>query len=250
MTPEQYVQEAIRTESLVEVKLSEIDTRILHAAMGCVTEAGEMLDALKRRVFYGKPLDPVNLAEEAGDLLWYVAVLSDALNVPIIDIMHTNIAKLRRRYPEKFSPDAALNRDLEAERAVLESHGSIEGELRGKGWTPLTATERDPVCRGDVGDGDAVYDDRPRPGASPEADERSEVFGNDKREVTYLESNGWKKATAAGDGRRETWAINWEFRQSKWPKAVLQKHGNADAQVWTRQEALNVQREIDWFKGV
>jgi hypothetical protein len=34
--------------------------------------------------------------------------------------MDRNIAKLRTRYPEKFASDRALNRDLEAERKVLE----------------------------------------------------------------------------------------------------------------------------------
>jgi hypothetical protein len=36
------------------------------------------------------------------------------------DILDTNIAKLEARYPEKFTEEAALNRNLEAEREILE----------------------------------------------------------------------------------------------------------------------------------
>jgi NTP pyrophosphatase (non-canonical NTP hydrolase) len=36
------------------------------------------------------------------------------------DVLDGNIAKLKTRYPEKFTTEAAANRDLVAERAVLE----------------------------------------------------------------------------------------------------------------------------------
>ena len=38
----------------------------------------------------------------------------------LIDVATKNIAKLRARYPERFSEYDALNRDLDAERKVLE----------------------------------------------------------------------------------------------------------------------------------
>ena len=99
---------------------AELFVRLLHAAMGMTTEAGEFMDALKKHAMYGKPLDFVNLKEEVGDLLWYVALACTSLGVPIEEIMATNIAKLRARYPEKFTEKAALTRDLAAERRVLE----------------------------------------------------------------------------------------------------------------------------------
>jgi hypothetical protein len=36
------------------------------------------------------------------------------------EILATNIAKLEARYPEKFTEEQAINRDLGAERQVLE----------------------------------------------------------------------------------------------------------------------------------
>jgi NTP pyrophosphatase (non-canonical NTP hydrolase) len=40
------------------------------------------------------------------------------------DAMVRNVAKLQKRYPDKFTPEQALNRDLVAEREALEGHGS------------------------------------------------------------------------------------------------------------------------------
>lgn len=45
-----------------------------HAGYGLVTEIGEIVDAFKRQEFYKKPLDLINLKEEVGDMLWYVAL--------------------------------------------------------------------------------------------------------------------------------------------------------------------------------
>ena len=36
------------------------------------------------------------------------------------DVMETNIAKLKARYPDKYSDESALNRNLDAEREILE----------------------------------------------------------------------------------------------------------------------------------
>jgi NTP pyrophosphatase (non-canonical NTP hydrolase) len=95
-------------------------TDLLHAAMGLTTESGEFMDALKKHVFYGKPLDKVNLKEEVGDLLWYCALALHALDSSFEEVMATNIAKLKARYPDKFEESQAINRDLDKERGILE----------------------------------------------------------------------------------------------------------------------------------
>lgn len=155
-----------------------------HAALGIVSEVGEINDQVKRHIIYGKPLDKVNIAEEIGDVLWYVALLCTRADIPFIfinydlvekplarcalrmaeyagmiacevevtrsrgsfvkplyathdllhelksmahlvgysieEVMYLNIAKLEKRYPKQFTEHAALNRDLAAEREVLE----------------------------------------------------------------------------------------------------------------------------------
>lgn len=192
-TIKQYLDLAGRTCANLETK--ELD--MLHMNMGIITEVAETLDAIKKHIAYGKPLDVVNIGEELADTAWYVAnksrmflpeilkeavwgndnvfyetlkdyrqdtdlqieSLSDVCNVlailmprdtldevsenimdkhigiPAIVILHevaeyfkldffqlltNNISKLQVRYPEKFTNENALNRDLSAERVELE----------------------------------------------------------------------------------------------------------------------------------
>lgn len=121
----EYIKNAIRTESTDFASMNERLTndgtkRLMHAAFGLSTEAGEFLDAMKKHVFYGKDLDRVNLREELGDLFWYIAIACDELNVEFEPIMQRNIEKLKARYGEKFTEEAAENRNLNKEREILE----------------------------------------------------------------------------------------------------------------------------------
>ncbi len=113
-----YIKKAIRTES-TETFFSGKE-RLLHAGIGLATETGEFLDALKKSVFYGKELDKVNLKEELGDMLWYMAIAMDELDTDFETEMNRNIEKLTARYPEKFTKEKAEIRDLEKEREILE----------------------------------------------------------------------------------------------------------------------------------
>lgn len=113
-----YIQKAIKTESLnTYIKGNE---RLLHAGVGLATETGEFLDAIKKTVFYGRELDRVNLKEELGDILWYIAIAMDELGTDFETEMNRNIEKLEQRYPEKFTFEKSENRDLNKEREILE----------------------------------------------------------------------------------------------------------------------------------
>ena len=96
---------------------------IIHGIIGAATEAGELLEALYASAIDGRAFDPVNMGEEVGDVFWYFALLAKACNFTFDESQRTNIAKLRMRYGEKFSEYDALNRNLTAERSILE-HGS------------------------------------------------------------------------------------------------------------------------------
>ncbi len=94
---------------------------ITHAILGIGTEGvGEIADAFKRHIFYGTELDTVNLKEELGDCMWYIQLLAVAIGCDLDEIMQTNIDKLRKRYGDKFTEEAAVDRDLGAEREILE----------------------------------------------------------------------------------------------------------------------------------
>jgi hypothetical protein len=135
MTEECYRKLALATESKHphKIPLDPQLARILHAIMGKVTESAEMLDALKKHIFYGKPLDVTNIGEELGDDWWYDQILLDVFGWTPDRVRHTNIDKLRRRYANgSFDPLAAVFRDLGAERQALEQ--GIQGHtLTSKG---------------------------------------------------------------------------------------------------------------------
>lgn len=89
---------------------------LLHAALGLCSEAGEFADAIKGSFAYDKELDYENLVEELGDLLWFVSLACNALGIPMDQPAVACIEKLYKRYPEKFSNEAAHERaDKQAE---------------------------------------------------------------------------------------------------------------------------------------
>jgi NTP pyrophosphatase (non-canonical NTP hydrolase) len=108
--------------------------------MGASTEAGELLDSLKKAIFYGKELDVVNFKEELGDILWYIAIAYHELGGSFEEGMEVNIAKLRARYGDKFTAARALKRDLDVERKILEGvQANVEADVaEGKydNWEP------------------------------------------------------------------------------------------------------------------
>ena len=110
-------------ENTVEMSIpltnDDVNIRLLHAAIGVFTESGEMLEALLKQLITGE-LDKVNMMEESGDIDWYQAIAIDEAEIPEEQIRKTLIAKLAKRYPEKFTQEAALNRDLKTERETLE----------------------------------------------------------------------------------------------------------------------------------
>jgi NTP pyrophosphatase (non-canonical NTP hydrolase) len=83
---------------------------LIHAALGLAGEAGEFADAVKRAAIYGRPLDNLNLKEEIGDILWYCALAAESIGYSLQDIASDNIAKLARRYPEKFTTELSEKR--------------------------------------------------------------------------------------------------------------------------------------------
>jgi hypothetical protein len=111
--------------------------RLVHAAIGLQTEASELQEHLYDVIYGGKEIDPVNVVEEGGDVSWYLAIAITAIkdllsdekfraehpeikDMDPFDYLVLNIEKLRARYPDKFSMEQALNRDLTAERKALE----------------------------------------------------------------------------------------------------------------------------------
>lgn len=100
----------------------QIDPRLFHAIIGIATESTELVEAVIKAMANEVDIDHVNVREELGDLNWYQAIAVDSTDADWEEILITNIEKLKKRYPEKFTTDHAINRDLHAERSILEGN--------------------------------------------------------------------------------------------------------------------------------
>lgn len=88
-----------------------------------VVYSSELLDLDKKELAYNKPKDMkvlettfINLVKATFDFHTTRKIMLPTLE----KILDTNIYKLKKRYPEKFDVEKAINRDLDAERKILE----------------------------------------------------------------------------------------------------------------------------------
>lgn len=103
------------------------DYRLLHAVLGMVSEVEEIICCFvkgsENRGNYA--LDYINFGEELGDFNWYAGLGCNATGLSLQKILEINHEKLvnspKARYKQGFTEEAAINRDLPAERAVLEA---------------------------------------------------------------------------------------------------------------------------------
>lgn len=107
MNLNEYQQLAQRTCNITNTPNEKIENGIL----GMCGEAGECSDLFKKYRFQGHELDCEKLAEEVGDVLWYIAETASGLGLSLEEIATRNIAKLRARYPEGFDPERSIHRD-------------------------------------------------------------------------------------------------------------------------------------------
>ncbi len=88
------------------------NTRISHGLIGLTGEVGELADCFKKHIFYGQHFDLENFKEELGDCLWFITLLCDAAGTTIEECQSENVAKLKKRYPDKYNDvDAMLRKD-------------------------------------------------------------------------------------------------------------------------------------------
>ena len=106
MTINEYQQLALRT---INPDLSPKE-QLLNGLMGLCGESGEAIDIMKKHLAQKHDLDKEHLANELGDVAWYLAVASYFLGCDLETIMDKNIEKLRKRYPVRFEADLSINR--------------------------------------------------------------------------------------------------------------------------------------------
>lgn len=80
------------------------------AILGIGGEVGELQNKYKKQEYHGHEFNDGEIAEELGDILWYVAVLAASEDVDLERLAVDNIKKLRSRYPNGFTIEDSVNR--------------------------------------------------------------------------------------------------------------------------------------------
>jgi|GEM_PF-610370 len=100
-----YQTDALRTAN---TKKSDL---LINGVLGLNGEAGEVADLIKKWKFQGHLIPKDDLIEELGDILWYVAITAEAIDVSLGEVAFRNIEKLKKRFPNGFSVERSVNRE-------------------------------------------------------------------------------------------------------------------------------------------
>lgn len=77
--------------------LTEGDERLVENTLGLVGEAGEVAEKIKKIVRDKNKMDKEALKKELGDVLFYVAALSNIIGDGLQEVADMNVAKLTDR---------------------------------------------------------------------------------------------------------------------------------------------------------
>lgn len=96
MNLDEYQRSALLTAAPRDKK-----NELLHLVLGLVGESGEVAEKFKKWVrdldSEESRIDRADIAKELGDVLWYLAVLADYLDLSLDDIATANLTKLASR---------------------------------------------------------------------------------------------------------------------------------------------------------
>lgn len=110
MTFDEYQQQAKTT--LISYPDPLMDKTIM--VLGISGEAGEIVEKWKKLLAYRDgeltPEDKAEMAKEIGDVLWYLSVFADMLDLSMDDIATQNAAKLASRKKRGVQKGAGDNR--------------------------------------------------------------------------------------------------------------------------------------------
>ncbi len=83
---------------------------VIEGYTGMLGEAGEFTEVIKKWLFQGHDLDEDHAKRELGDVMWYIAMLCEAFDWSLDEIMQMNLDKLEERYPEIFTEELSEQR--------------------------------------------------------------------------------------------------------------------------------------------
>lgn len=108
MNANEYQALAMRTSN----KTLSTRDHILNGVLGLCGEAGEVADSVKKAYMQGHVIDAEHIAEELGDVCWYIAEAATAIGYTIDEILEKNVAKLKKRYPAGFEAARSIHREV------------------------------------------------------------------------------------------------------------------------------------------
>lgn len=101
-------------------KTTASSQEVLRTVTWCV---GNLNDLLKKHLMYGRDLNVDKMKEILQQTCLSLSAMCWIAGFTIKEARERNIAKLKVRFNDKFTEAAALNRDLETERKILEGGG-------------------------------------------------------------------------------------------------------------------------------
>ena len=134
----EYQQQARQTEKRVHAAGSDIAVPIL----GLAGEVGELINEYKKYLRDGDAHErfPERVAEELGDILWYVAQTATKFDLDLTQVAHQNLHKTRARwgvtqdararaFDAAFPPDERFPRQLVADFRPRTAKGSRQTKV-------------------------------------------------------------------------------------------------------------------------
>jgi len=109
MTGNEFQKAALRTANTDDTL--QPYGNLTNGVMGLCGESGECIDIVKKFLHQGHELDREKLAEELGDVAWYLALTAFAIGYDLDTIFEMNKAKLEKRYPNGFSAAKSIHRE-------------------------------------------------------------------------------------------------------------------------------------------
>lgn len=104
MNMNEYQSAQQRTAADHKGVLSDVALRATVAGLGLVGEAGELANLIKKRSVRGNvDVTVEHIAEEAGDVLWYLTEVCSAYGVTLDYVAQKNNEKLAAKYAVRLS---------------------------------------------------------------------------------------------------------------------------------------------------
>lgn len=131
----QYQLEAQKTDRVPAGASSSDGTDLIVPLLGLAGEAGELLSEYKKHLRDGDShqLFKERVAEELGDLLWYIANVATKFNLSLQEIAEANLYKTKNRWSSRDSSETILDAGYDEQERFPRKFEIELGEVMVKG---------------------------------------------------------------------------------------------------------------------